>query len=291
MRVNQMSRHRRKMSPSAIKKLISEGRGQGNGPNYQPWIRVQEFISKGQRNRVLGWKTGRQHDYFSLLELYYHYILDWSPAVTDIQEQYPLLTCNSKLPLEETILIARQCGIRHPTDSETKEPVPLTTDFVITVQQSIGVIRVARTVKQASELSKKRVIEKFEIERRFWQGRGIGWGIVTELEIDKILAQNIDWIHPYKSLSALQPLTNQAVQRIAKTLSQMLSEETSPLNDSALSCDDRLGLESGTSLAVVRHLIANKQWQVDLTQPIHPGKSLNLADVSIHQLNKKASNQ
>jgi TnsA endonuclease N terminal/TnsA endonuclease C terminal len=286
-----MSKHRRKMNTSAIRKLISQGRGQSSGQNYQPWIRVQEFLSQGQRNRLLGWKTGRQHDYFSLLELYYHYILDWSPVVTDIQEQFPLLSCNSRLPLEDTILIARQCGIRHPIDTETKEPVPLTTDFVITVRQSIGVIKMARTVKEASKLSKKRVIEKFEIERRYWKDRGVDWGIVTEVEIDKILAQNIDWVHPYRSLSSLQPLTNQAVQRIAKTLARILTEDTSPLCDVALSCDDRLGLESGTSLAVVRHLIANKQWEVDHTQLIHPGRRLNLVGISIPQSNKKASAQ
>jgi hypothetical protein len=286
-----MPPNRRKMTKTTIKKLISEGRGQGSGAEYQPWIRVQEFLSWGQRNRVLGWKTGRQHDYFSMLELNYHYLLDWSPVVIDIQEQFPLLAYNSKLPLEETILIARQCGVRHPMDSKTKETVPLTTDFIITIQQSIGASRIARTIKPSTELSKRRVVEKLEIERRFWITRGIDWGVVTELEIDGTMARNIGWFHPYKSVDALRPLTDQTIKRATELLTQVVSDGDAPLNEAALSCDDRLGLEPGSSLAVARHLIASRQWQVDLTQPLHPGKKLNIGYVSILRNVKNASGQ
>ena len=149
----------------------------------------------------------------------------------------------------------------------------------------------ARTIKPASELSKKRVIEKFEIERRFWTNRGVHWAIVTEHEIDLVLSKNVEWTHPYRAISALQPLTKQTVQTVAKTLTQMLTENVYPLSDTALSCDDRLGLESGSSLAVARHLIANRLWQVDLTQPIHPNNRLILVNTYDTPSHKKASGQ
>ena len=47
---------------------------------------------------------------------------------------------------------------------------------------------VARTVKMKDELLKERVLEKFEIEREYWQRRDIDWGIVTEEEIHKVMA-------------------------------------------------------------------------------------------------------
>lgn len=67
-----MPRRRRRMTGDEVLKLISEGRGQGEGEDYEPWIKVQDFSSYGQANRDLGATTGRQHDYFSRLEFRYH---------------------------------------------------------------------------------------------------------------------------------------------------------------------------------------------------------------------------
>ncbi len=33
-------------------------------------------------------------------------------------------------------------------------------------------------------------------------------------------------------------------------------------------CDDRLGLDPGTSLAIVRHLLASRRWQIDMQNHI-----------------------
>lgn len=59
---------------------------------------------------------------------------------------------------------------------------------------------VARTVKMKDELLKERVLEKFEIEREYWQRRDIDWGIVTEEEIHKVMARNISYIHDYYNI-------------------------------------------------------------------------------------------
>jgi len=111
----------------------------------------------GVSSRVKGWTTDRVHELFSQLELRYFYLLDWSVLVTDIREQYPLL------PLEETKEIAHQLNIRHPANPRTKDPIVMTTDFVVTVGQSIGVTEQARTVKPKEKLSSVRVLEKLEI--------------------------------------------------------------------------------------------------------------------------------
>lgn len=258
-----------------IEKRIKEGRGQGSGANYKPWITVQDFSSRGQSNRDLGWKTGRQHDLHSQGERNYFLTLEWSPIVTDIQEHFPLL------PVEKTLAIAKHCGIQHPVDRETKEPIVRTTDFLITLARPIGTIKVARTFKPADELADKRVIELFEIERRFWKDENRDWGIVTDKEIDLIVAGNVDWVHKFRSTSSLQPLSERLIQLIALTLTEMVSRSDQPLNEIALECDDRLGLELGTSLSVARHLIASKQWLVDITQPIHPCMKLGLLGASL----------
>lgn len=50
----------------------------------------------------------------------------------------------------------------------------MTTDFLITTQNQMGEVKeVSRTLKYKDELLKKRIMEKFEIERVFFERRGI----------------------------------------------------------------------------------------------------------------------
>ena len=189
-----MAKRNRGTTQAVINRRISECRGQGSSSNYKPWLQVQDVPSQGLATRILGWKTARVHHFLSNFELNYFYVLEWSPVVCDIREQYPLL------PLEETIAIAQQRGIRHPEDPKTKEPVVMTTDFLLTVRLKIGVTDLARTVKSVKDLQSERTLEKLEIERRYWQLRDIDWGIVTEHEIPETLAKNVEWLHPFPGL-------------------------------------------------------------------------------------------
>ena len=102
--------------------------------------------------------------------------------------------------MQETVVIAHELGLKHPTDPETQKPVEMTTDFLLTVDKGEGFVEFARTIKMKDELLKERVIEKFEIERVYWEGRQIDWGIVKKLEIPKEMARNISYIHDYYSL-------------------------------------------------------------------------------------------
>lgn len=269
---------RNKRTPQrSYEKRIKEGRGQHSGSDYQPWVRVQDFSSIGQSNRDLGWKTGRQHDLLSQIERNYFLNLEWSSVVVDIQEQFPLL------PLEETQAIANHCRITHPIIRETNEPFVLTTDFLITLARPVGTVKEARTVKMVKDLSDPCVIANFEIERRYWQARGIGWGIVTEREIDLLLARNVDWVHPFRDPSAVQPLSAKMIRRIGLVLAEMVTGDDRPLGEVALDCDDRLGLESGKSLMVARHMIASRQWIVDMTKPVDPCRKLYLTGTAIRK--------
>ena len=45
----------------------------------------------------------------------------------------------------------------------------MTTDFLLTVDKGEGLVELARTIKMKDELLKERVIEKFEIERVYWE--------------------------------------------------------------------------------------------------------------------------
>jgi TnsA endonuclease-like protein len=175
------------------------------------------------------------------------------------------------------LAIAERLGLAHPTTPRTRQPVIMTTDFINTVSHAGKLIDQASSVKYANQLSSERTLEKLEIERVYWSERGIDWGIVTEHEVELILSANISWVHAYREASELSPVTVETVRRVATFLSQRVKQQL-PLRDLTNACDDQLGLSPGMSLTVVRHLIASRQWRVDMRQPIKTGQPLALID-------------
>lgn len=262
-----MAKRKRAINERTIKRRLKEGRGQGRGADYQPWLHIQDVPSQGLATRIKGWKTGRCHHFLSKLEWHYFYILDWSPIVCDIREQYPL-------ELNETLAIAERLGFVHPTDPRTRQSVVMTTDFVNTIDQAGKLLDQARSIKYSRELSSDRTLEKLEIERVYWTERDIDWGIVTEHEVEPVLPANVSWVHAYREAAALSPVTDEIIRRVQAVLTPRVNEQRTPLRDLTDACDDQLGLSPGVSLSVVRHLIANKRWQVDMRQAINTSQPL-----------------
>lgn len=147
---------------------LREKRGMGVGVNYTPFLKVVEVPSKGKSNRPYSLKTNRTHHFFSNLEEYYFLLSEWNPNVIDIREQYPL-------SLSKTIKIAESLGFRHPKNN--KEPIVMTTDFLLTLRVNGKISYLARSIKPRKELEKKRTREKMKLEAMYWEDLGIDWGI------------------------------------------------------------------------------------------------------------------
>lgn len=257
---------RRKISSDESK--LQKGRGQGHGENYTPFLRTSEVPSHGKSTRAKGWKTGRVHHFLSTHESNYFYILEWSPAVADIREQFPI-------PLEETTKIAERLAIKHPVKPKDKSLAVVTTDFLIDVFHEGGTALKARTIKPSNDLNRMRTIEKLEIERTYWRERGVDWGIVTECEISKPLAQNVEWIHTALDFDDAPGIDPAHIPFIENSLFDFLSSTpTASLAAAGIEVDMRLGLKGGTCLWVVRHLIASRQWEVNMMSRIYPTKPL-----------------
>ncbi|QAS59597.1 TnsA endonuclease N-terminal domain-containing protein [Clostridium septicum] len=117
------------------------------------------------------------------------YIWEWDKQVVDIREHYPLLDLEEILELDDINLDLFR-------DKETREVYVITTTFLLTVKESDGTINYyARSVKSKEELCKRTTMEKLEIERRYWEAKGIHWAIVTEDNVPELKAKNIEWIH------------------------------------------------------------------------------------------------
>ncbi|MEC1305423.1 TnsA endonuclease N-terminal domain-containing protein [Lysinibacillus capsici] len=268
---------------SKIEKWIKEGRGSGVGADYKPWINIQDVSSKGRSTRLKGIKTTRQHEFLSDLERNYFYLTEYSGFVVDIREQFPLL------PLEETIVIADELGLKHPTDPETNELVVMTTDFLLTVDKGEGLIELARTIKMKDELLKKRVIEKFEIERVYWERRQIDWGIVTELEIPKEMARNISYFHDYYDIQqydVFQSLGIQQIEDLAMALLQRILKGNQSIREIANVFDKDTHMPWGSGMTLFYHLLAQKIIQIDMLEPLNVEQPLVIQSIDESKLKK-----
>ncbi|MBE9182050.1 TnsA endonuclease N-terminal domain-containing protein [Oculatella sp. LEGE 06141] len=269
-----MAKHRWNISKESIEQRIKEGRGQGEGFNYRPWLTVLDVTSRGCSHIIAGWKTdGRDHHLLSDGEKYCFLVYEWSKCILDIREQFPL-------PLEKTLAIAETAGIKHPVHPITKHPVVMTTDFLLTVLTSEGIVYHARTFKYPEELNVRntRVGQLFEIERLYWQLANINWKIVTQPQLPGKLVDNMDHIHNFYNLKRIN-LTNEDVTDIYDWLTPKVNAKDTPLRDLTRDCDKALGFkgsEKGASLRAAYHFIANKRWNIDMNLLIEPCNILSI---------------
>ena len=271
-----MARRNSQNTSARIARWIKEGRGFGQGANYQPWLRTQDVSSRGFVSRVPGWKTAREHHLMSNLERDVFYTLEWASHVIDTREQFPLL------PLEVTMGIAEKLGFEHPKEPGTREPIVMTTDFLITTAGTCGNVDMAICVKPASELEKVRIQQKLAIEEAYWKTRSTEWIVVTERNIPHGLAFNVRWVHNYLDIAGKSNVTDRVKDHVAELVADLLAEGMR-LAEAASTADDRLGLPVATSLSLIRHFIATRRWAVDMEQQIDPQQPLILLNQSVEK--------
>ncbi|MBJ7533033.1 heteromeric transposase endonuclease subunit TnsA [Rhodomicrobium vannielii ATCC 17100] len=127
----------------------------------------------------------------------------------------------------------------------------------------------ARAVKTATDLDKPRTLEKLEIERRYWLEQDVDWGIVTELDIPQVVVRNIAWVHGYGALSHLsQPYPGYFEELAARVLHELPARPSSSLRKFCADMDEGFSIERGTTLMLVRHLLARKKVRFRMDEPL-----------------------
>lgn len=206
----------------------------------------------------------RLHHVLSLGERWFFYWMDWLRSIRDIREQYPLL------PVWETVEIAEQHGLCHPRDRKTGEPIVMTTDFRLTEVTTGGLRELARSVKPKSGLTRQ-AIEKLEVERLYWQRRGIPWLlVVTEEDLPMDLCRNVEYVHRFFRPSSVSPLTAAEVARAADLVMHMASSGEILLGEAGHEVSSKLRCPLPLAMNVLRHLLATRQVEVDMHAPINP---------------------
>lgn len=262
-----MAKKRTKTSPESIARRKKAGRGEGSGENYVPHVHVQDLFSLGRKSRVWGNLIKRIHHVLSDLELTVLFIIQLSPNVIDIQEQWDL-------PLERTLEIAKSLQLDHPMDPETGHYLPMTVDFRIITDDGIRHTTWARTVKPSDQLENYRVLEKLEIERTYFSGNNIDWGIITERQLPQQLRINVEHFRPYLVLDK-HDLEEKTVRNSVDFLTPLVLKGVC-LQDMARLWEKEFDGNLGDGITAIKFLIINWVWPVDLNQKISPNAPIPL---------------
>lgn len=245
------------------------GYGSGRGPDYKPWLTVRSFGSRGMAHRVLGHKTRRIHHFHSNHELGCFLLLEWNDNVTDIREQFPLH------PVSETQQIAGHLGYRHPVQRWKRkgkwkqQPAVQTSDFRVTFSDKSPVPEMIISVKPSADLEKRRVLEKLEIERTYWERRSVEWQLVTEQELPQVIIDNLNLVLPFRELDG-SGIPEGSSESLLDELYRYLERSNRSLKVACREFERDIGLCAGTGLCLVWHAIATKRWSTDLSKPLSP---------------------
>lgn len=164
-----------------------EKRGEGHGADYKPYIRVNEFNSKGTTSNPVDWITGRTMQLLSQGEMLFYYILRWDSSVVDIREQFPL-------DLEATLHIAKNLHIRHPKNKNTR----MTSDFLVDYLDGRQVVYSVK--RSRSDIEEPRTKEKLLIEKVYWNQRGIDFVMIYAEELNISYVTNIRIVTEFYNL-------------------------------------------------------------------------------------------
>lgn len=263
------------LEPAILKRLTKEKRGQGFGKFYKPFLTVRDVPSKGRVHRRPSITHGRIVHLLSDLELAAFILFDWHQTVIDIREQFPLNP-------ERTLDISKRLGIKHPAAKGVYQV--MTTDLFLDIKQDGQIVSQAVSVKYRSDLEDERVVEKQEIERRFWEGEKINWLLFTENEVPLTLVQNIKWLIPHLYSFDLNEVSQLKTFELVLKAVETFPEDKITVVMKTL--DDHHGDEPGTHLAYLRHLLAQSAFTWDMGKVNH--RSLRTRDLtpSEHWLNK-----
>lgn len=257
-----MGKRNTKFSEEKIQRWLAEGRGQGFGRDYKPWLTIRDVPSIGRAHRPRSHTVGRTHHLLSDLEFVHFLQFDMAGDAVDIREQYPL-------PRDVTRHLAAKLKYRHPRQPRTMCHIVMTTDLLITRAVDGVQVLEAYAVKPSSEVLKKRVLQKLHIESAYWESLGVRFAVLTEQHISNSLRKALQWLHPAVSLHAADQATKDAVKAGCRNLLLAMEDEYNRkqmLHKLCWHLDHEARVEDGVHLMAARHLLANRVLLTDLSQ-------------------------
>lgn len=256
-----MTRFRYAFDEARVQRFIREGRGQGTGATYRPWLQIQDVPSSGRSHRPYGIKARRVHHLLSDGEWKCFLRFEGDPSVIDICEQYPM-------DRVETYRVARKLGVKHPKTLDGT-PYVMTLDFLVKRVTPHGTRVTPYTFKYDPELLKPREQQLMAITRGFWDLYGLELQIIDQRFFDEAFNINYDSVRAYHDLATQSVSDEVAVEQLAEELMSMVAAGGS---DTLLqACRWLAGAHRTTPQAVFQvamHLVSHGFLRVNLSSPV-----------------------
>lgn len=281
--------HRAAMTEVRLVNWLKDGRGQGFGKDYRPFLQVtrQDHASLGHSHIIPNQFIGRQHHLLSTLERKVCVLNLAQPAVKDLREQYPQWPHRHESPLaalhgdlglhwpglhptdsEGTLAIAKSLRVRHANFVGLKVPYVYTTDQLVTLQvKNQPPVLAAICVKYRSDLRPKKVrrkmFRKLRLEREYWRRLGIPWLLVTDRSINERVYRNLEWAFS-GVVQRIQPGDNALLNRFV--LAFGAAEWGGRCIDQMDVVSSALGINISTTIRLLKLAIWRALIPVDLTE-------------------------
>ena len=276
-----------RFTPRRLRGWQERGRGLGSLQDYEPWHQVTRSDpgSRG-RSHLINGRFNRLHHLLSDRELVAFGFATMLPALCDLREQYPLATEDQPAEdgaqfsstcaawLQGTQSIADELKIKHPVVRQGEDVATwvMTTDLLLSLVMPNGRRELlAVSVKGADELESDRKLQLLQLEREYWQRRGVEWLLLTQALYDELAALAIRagliW-----SLGQPQVETVQlaACARIAPGFQGL------DLDGALRRIESMLGVDRPHAQAVFWQSVWRGETPINLSKAIRPSLTLDL---------------
>ena len=278
-----MSTRTYRMTEELRQRWIAEGRGQGEGAGYKGWLTTNDVNSIGNKTREPERLHGHLCHWLSDHETDVARVLQLNPFVSAMLDQFPI-------PIEDSRAIAKELGIKHPADPDTRVDINITTDIVCEFRRGDNFSIGPFNIKMDSDLQIYNNPEHAEIERRWWLSRHAKLRFLNASPkyISPVLKANAReiaanaWIHTdnHPTANHLSEVAHHLHIQIVKI------NNASNIAELCESLDGHLGVKAGTSINTLyfelahRHLTANVR-----AKPVLMHTTAEMLDLNPHLVN------
>lgn len=283
-----------KVTQKKLTQWILEGRGQGHGGDYIPWLLIRR--NQSPTGGSLQYRYVPQlNRYFHLMskgELHVARFLLWL-GVLDIRDQFPCWPWPHEHPLylhprfqpqvlpwsEGTLACAKDLGIRHPNFPGTSIPYVPTFDMLVTIPSGIGVRAVSISVKPREEelaLSNED-LGKLAIQREYSTRLEIPWRSMSGALIPPSLASNLLVCIHYSG--PLDESLGHQWELFVRILNSCISPNLS-INHALKAVEIEMRLPRNLVLRFFYRALWFRRTNIDLRQPIVMSVAPELTDYS-----------
>ena len=248
---------------------------------YDPLIKVWSGPKITRRHFFSGIKSNRNHHFLSDGEKRLGLVREALPQTINYFEQYPLWD------IDLCIQLSVEMGIKYPVDKNGEAYVLSTDLFCSEVDFKTGEVKqVARTYKPIASfltesnhpVSITRTLQKLELEKRYYDKKGIPFHIETDVNISKAYADNLVWTrksaeYRHEFIHHTEKFNYEFVDAIYGRPENVIVEQLEHVSR-------RMAISYSDAMALFQWGIWSHTIPADLEQSIHMFEPLTLKEVA-----------